>query len=79
MGEVLIYSGATCNVLSEPTSSFLKQRGIRCESHKSATALYTYGGKERLPTLGTFTADVMLAGDETGCRANFVVVKVLLR
>ena len=36
---------------------------------------YAYGGKEPLPTLGTFTADVMLAGDETGCRADFVVVK----
>ena len=75
LGEVLIDSGATCNVLSEPTWNFLKQRGIRCESRKSATTLYPYGGKEPLPTLGTFTADVMLAGDETGCRADFVVVK----
>ena len=75
LGEVLIDSGATCNVLSEPTWNFLKQRGIRCESRKSATTLYAYGGKEPLPTLGTFTADVMLAGDETGCRADFVVVK----
>ena len=63
LGEVLIDSGASCNVLSEPTWNFLKQRGIRCESRKSSTTLYAYGGKEPLPTLGTFTADVMLAGD----------------
>lgn len=75
LGEVLIDSGTTCNVLSEPTWNFLEQRGIRCESRKSATTLYAYGGKEPLPTLGTFTADVMLAGDETGCRADFVGVK----
>ena len=75
LGEVLIDSGATCNVLSEPTWNFLKQRGIRCESRQSATTLYAYGGKEPLPTLGTSTTDVMLAGDETGCRADFVVVK----
>ena len=75
LGEALIDSGATCDMLSEPTWNFLKQRGIMCESRKSATTLYAYGGKEPLPILGTLTADVMLAGDETGCRANFVVVK----
>ena len=46
--EVLIESSATCNVLSEPTWNFLKQRGIRCESRKSAATLYAYGGKEPL-------------------------------
>ena len=75
MGEVLIDSGGICKVLSELTWNFLKQIGIRCESHQSATSLYAYGGKEPLPTLGTFKADVMLAVDETGCRADFVVVK----
>ena len=50
-------------------------RGMRCESRKSATTLYAYGGKEPLPLLRTYTADVMLAGDGTGCRADFVVVK----
>ena len=75
LGKVLIDSGATCNVLSEPTWNFLKQIGIRCESRQSATTVYAYGDKEPLPTLGTFKADVMLVGDETGCRADFVVVK----
>ena len=75
MGEVLIDSGGTCNVLSEPTWNFLKQIGIRCESRQSATSPYAYGGKEPLPTPGTFKADVMLAVDETGCRADFVAVK----
>ena len=48
LGEVLIDYGATCNVLSAAKWNFLKQRGIRCESRKSATTQYAYGG-------GTFT------------------------
>ena len=71
----LIDSGATCNVVSQQTWDYLKQRGIRCESRKSAKALFAYGGTEPLPTLGTFTADVMLSGSSNGCTADFVVVK----
>ena len=75
LADVLIDSGATCNVVSQQTWDLLKQRGIRCESRKSAKALFAYGGTEPLPTLGTFTADVMLSGSSNGCTADFVVVK----
>ena len=73
--DVLIDSGATCNVMGQQTWETLKQKGIKCESRKSARELFAYGGTEPLPTLGTFTADVMLNGNSNGCRADVVVVK----
>ena len=53
----------------------LKLNGIKCESRKSARELFAYGGTEPLPTLGTFTADVMLTENNTHCRADFMVAK----
>ena len=54
----------------------LKKKGIKCESRKTARELYTYGSTEPLPTLGTFTADVVLAdNNNTGCTADFVVIE----
>ena len=73
--DVLIDSGATCNVMGQQTWELLKQKGIKCESCKSARELFAYGGTEPLPTLGTFTADVTWAGMENGSKADFVVVK----
>ena len=73
--DVLIDSGATCNVMGQQTWELLKQKGIKCESRKSARELFAYGGTEPLPTLGTFTADVTRAGMENGSKADFVVVK----
>ena len=73
--EVLIDSGATCNVMGQQTWETLKLKGIKCEPCKSARELFAYSSTEPLPTLGTFTADVMLNGNSNGCRADFVVVK----
>ena len=70
--DILIDSGATCNVMGQQTwELLLKQKGIKCESRKSARELFAYGGTEPLPTLGTFTADVMLAGMENASKADF--------
>ena len=73
--DVLIDSGATCNVMGQQTWETLKLKGIKCESRKSARELFAYGGMEPLSTLGTCTADVMLNGNSNRCRADFVVVK----
>ena len=75
VSDVLIDSGATCNVVGQQTWEMLKLKGINCESRKSARELFAYGGMEPLPTLGTFTADVSLTGNKSGCRADFMVVK----
>ena len=60
--DVLMDSGASCNVMGQRTWELLKQKGIKCESHKSARELFVSGGVEPLPTLGTFTVDVAQVG-----------------
>ena len=72
VSDVLIDSGATCNVMDQQI--MLKLKGIICESRKSSEELFVFGGTEPLPTLGIFTADVMLPVNNSGCRADFVVV-----
>ncbi|PFX12923.1 Uncharacterized protein K02A2.6 [Stylophora pistillata] len=75
--DVLIDSGASCNVMGQRTWELLKQKGIKCESRKSAKEIFAYGGVEPLSTLGTFTADVTHAGCEfkDGSKAEFIVVE----
>ena len=74
--DVLIDSGATCNLIGQQTWNMLKKKGIKCESRKTARELYAYGSTEPLPTLGTFTADVVLAdNNSTTCTADFVVIE----
>ena len=75
--DVLIDSGATCNLIGQQTWNMLKKKGIKCESRKTARELYAYGSTEPLPTLGKFTADVVLADNNsnTGCTADFVVIE----
>ena len=75
VSDVLIDSGATCNVMGQQTWEMLKLKGINCESRKSAREHFAYLGTEPLPTLGTFTADVTLTGNNSGCRADFMVAK----
>lgn len=66
---------SSCNVMGQQTWGLLKQKGIKCESRKSVKELFAYGGIESLPTLGTFTADVMQAGFKNGSQADFGVVE----
>ena len=70
--DVLIDSGATCKVVGQQIWEMLKLRRINYESCKSARELFVYGSTEPLPTFGTFTADISLTGNNSGCRACFV-------
>lgn len=56
------------------TWEWLKSQGIQCESRKAPKALFAYGSKEPLPTLGTFTADVLVPDNNSRCRTDFVVI-----
>ena len=60
--------------MGQQTWELLEQKGIKCESRKSAKELFAYCGVELLPTLGTFKADVTQAGFKDGSKADFVVV-----
>ena len=75
VSDIIVDSGATCNVVRQQTWEMIKLKGINCESCMPARELFAYGGMEPLKTLGTFTADALLTGNNSGCRADFVVVK----
>ena len=62
-------------MVGQPTWEILQLKGTNCELRKSARELFAYGGMEPALTLGTFTADVSLTGNNSGCRADVVAVK----
>lgn len=55
---VLIYSGASTNVIDKNLWLKLKQEKIKCVSKKSNKKLYTYGGDQPLKVLRTLSASV---------------------
>ena len=73
--DVLIDSGATCNLMGQQTWNWLKANGIQCESRRSAKVLFSYGATEPLQTLGTFSAKVVSTRSCAACQADFVVVQ----
>ena len=72
--NILIDSGATCNLLGKGTWEWLKSRKVQCNTRKEARILFAYGNTKPLPTLGTFTADVMSTDTIVTCTADFVVM-----
>ena len=75
LSNVLIDSGATCNLMGQQTWNWLKASCIQCESRRSAKVLFAYVGTEPLPTLGMFSASVVSIGSNAECQADFVVIK----
>ena len=75
LADVLIDSGATCNLMGQQTWGWLKAKGDQCESRNSAKVLFAYGGTEPLPTLGTFSATVISPTSNASCQADFVVIE----
>ena len=65
--NILIDSGATC-------MQWLKSWKVQCNTRKEARILFAYGNTKPLPTLGTFTADVMSTDTNVTCTADFVVM-----
>ena len=69
---LLIYSGASTNVIDKNFWSKLIQDKIKCVSRKSDKKLNAYGSKQPLNVLGTFSALVRVQGKEA--EAEFVVM-----
>ena len=72
--DILIDSGATCNLIGQSTWEWLKSQCIQCTSRKEAKVLYAYGCTKPIPTLGTLTASIV-APNQATCRADFVVIQ----
>ena len=56
--EMLIYSGATCNILDRQMWEFLKKNLIKCKCYFTEKKIYAYGSKEPLKLAGGFKAKV---------------------
>ena len=75
MDNVLIDSGASCNVIDYGTWNNLKQRHIKCESKVSDKKLFAYGQKEPMEAVGTFVAGIDCEASRERCVNEFTVIK----
>ncbi|KAK3740907.1 hypothetical protein QZH41_000160 [Actinostola sp. cb2023] len=71
--NVLIDSGASCNILDEGTWVTLKQQGVKCQSRRSEKKLFAFGQSEPLEVLGTFVSDIICSGSRV--KDEFTVVR----
>ena len=56
--EMLIDSGATCNILDRQLWEFLKKNSIKCKCYFTEKKIYAYGSKEPLKLAGGFKVKV---------------------
>jgi hypothetical protein len=61
--EVMIDSGAECNIMGREYWEYLKKNKVKCKSHKISKILYPYGQDEPLKILGKFETTVMVSGN----------------
>ena len=72
--NVLIDSGATCNIVNYDTWEQLKQNQIKCKTTKSYKKLYAYPDKP-IETVGVFNTLIECANTSRQCQGEFIVVK----
>ena len=73
--DVLIDSGASCNIVDKTTWESLKQKGVTCTSQKCSKKLLAYGQTEPIEVLGTFEAEIHCEVSVKSCLDVFTVVK----
>ena len=72
--DVIIDSGATCNIISESTWQIAKKQKIVCSSSAgSEKKLFAYGSDTPLPIVGEFSALVKSGNEQV--TATFIVIK----
>ncbi|XP_062585167.1 uncharacterized protein LOC134246834 [Saccostrea cucullata] len=71
--DMIIDSGATCNLISGLEWERLKSSKVKCDSRKCTKKLFAYGSKTPLNVAGSFTAEISV-GKPTHV-AEFVVVE----
>ena len=73
--DVLIDSGALCNIANKTTWESLKHKGVKCTSQKCSKKLFTYGQTESIEIFGTFKAEIHCEDSAKTCLDEFTVVK----
>lgn len=72
--DLLINSGASCNIIDEETWKWRKSQNIKCMSRKTdEKKIYAYGQNEALELLGEFDFDIEIGNRKS--RATFLVLK----
>ena len=69
--DILIDSGASCNIIDKQTWEDLKRQGIKCESKKETQKVFPYGSRKPLETLGKFNFVIQFNKEET--EAEFMI------
>ena len=72
--DMIIDSGASCNVVDRKLWEHLKRRKIQCMSTCYLHNLYPYGSKEPLQVAGKFTAQVAV-GEKLADSVDFTVIE----
>ena len=75
LDNVLIDSGALCNLIDYGTWNNLKQKHIKCESKASNKKLFAYGQKEPMEVVGTFVTEIACEVSRERCVDEFTVIK----
>ncbi|XP_062570106.1 uncharacterized protein LOC134232175 [Saccostrea cucullata] len=71
--DMIIDSGATCNLISRLEWERLKNFKMKCDSRKCTKKLFAYGSKTPLNVAGSFTAEISVG--KTTHVAEFIVVE----
>ena len=71
--EMVIGSGTSANVIDKNLWENLKKKHIKCTSRRNTKKLYAYGSIAPLTVIGTFTAEVNIAGKHV--TAEFSVIE----
>lgn len=71
--QMIIDSGASCNVVDKQLWEKLKLQKIKCQSKKCEKILYGYGNSNPLKTIGTFVAEICTRDRQI--TAEFVVIE----
>ena len=73
--NVLIDSGATCNIVDRATWESLKQKGVKCQSRKCEKKLFAYGQTKPIEVVGTFESELYCEESGEKCVDEFTVVE----
>ena len=73
--NVLIDSGATCNIVDHATWESLKQKGVKCQSRKCEKKLFAYGQTKPIEVVGTFESELYCEKSGEKCVDEFTVVE----
>ena len=75
ISNVMIDSGASCNLMSKATWENVKQSQVRATFRKESIRLFAYGSEKPLSIHEIVTTDVVSIDTNAKCTADFVVIQ----